>query len=69
MTTKGTYEKYADLAWAENQWDEFLNSIKGIASSTPASIDGCVFPGPSASMNELDEYINCLTNEINSMNY
>jgi len=64
ITRKGTGEKYADLAWAETQWDEFLNSLKGLASSEGVAGTGCIKPDDNAPIQELFDYLDCLTNAL-----
>ncbi|MCK5584233.1 MAG: hypothetical protein KAI33_10590 [Elusimicrobiales bacterium] len=68
LTKNGTGKKYADLAWSrETQWDEFLNSIKSVEPLTPFEPDSaCIDPGDDASIAELMDYVNCLTNALTS---
>lgn len=62
LTKKGTGKKYAQLAWSQaTQWDDFLNSIKGIASSFPENTsEECVEPEEDAPLAEWLDYLNCL---------
>jgi Clostripain family len=69
MTKKGTFEKYAALKWSKaTQWDEFLNSLKGLASSEGVAGTGCIKPDDNAPIEELLDYVDCLTNSMTSMN-
>ncbi len=67
ITTKGTHEKYADLAWSVNQWDEFLNSIKGLIPEVIAPYTGCVNPGAGATLQDLMDYLDCMENYLDNL--
>ena len=69
MPKKGTGKKYAQLAWSATLWDEFLNSIKAAAPSTPEHAQEssvCVPPGEDASLDDLIDYVDCITNALTS---
>lgn len=68
VTTKGTGEKYAQLAWAGTQWDEFLNSIKGIVQEPVLPQTGCVVPDAGAPLQELMDYLDCTENYLSTLN-
>jgi len=65
LPASGYNAKYDNLAWArDTKWDDFLKAMKDVSAPGLESISGCTDPGPGASLEQLLEYVNCLTNSI-----
>ncbi|MEI7527295.1 MAG: clostripain-related cysteine peptidase [Elusimicrobiota bacterium] len=65
LPTSGYNEKYDQLAWArDTRWDDFLKELKGVSAPGMEQLNGCVDPGPGASLQQLMAYIDCLTSAL-----